>query len=294
MVMFDTHCHLNFSRFKKNTDFVIRTAKEAGVSCMVVPGTDVKTSRRAINIAQENEGVFCSVGIHPHHAYSYLNIKPDLNPDLTKKPNVDSIKLSVEADLLSIESLLSTSNKIVAIGEAGMDQHEYEETVYNDYKISNTFINLQQHILAKQIKLALKYDKSLILHNRKAKNNLLHVLRENWNEKMKGRAVFHCCEANNDLLNFAIKHSFYIGVDGDVTYDKSKQDFIKEVPLEILVVETDAPFLLPEPLKSAKLFPNEPKNLNLIIESVAKIKGQSFENISSSTFANGKKLFRIA
>ena len=103
--------------------------------------------------------------------------------------------------------------------------------------------------------------------------------------------VFHCCEADERLLEFAIKHNIYIGVDGDVTFSKSKQEFIRKVPLELLVLETDSPFLLPEPLRSQKLYPNKPSNLPIIVEIVAKLLKIDMEEITDITSSNAINLF---
>jgi Mg-dependent DNase len=107
--------------------------------------------------------------------------------------------------------------------------------------------------------------------------------------------VFHCCEPDFDLLNFAKKNHIYIGVDGDVTYDPKKQAFVKEVPLSLLVLETDSPFLTPAPLRNDQKtkFPNNPKNLILVAQKVAKIKGEKVEKIVKVTKENGERLFEF-
>jgi len=150
--------------------------------------------------------------------------------------------------------------------------------------------------------LAIKYDKSLILHNREAREDILEVLREMWDKKLEGRTVFHCCEPDMELLEFAKKHKMFIGIDGDVTYWKkklfgfaqSKQEFIKKVPLEMLVLETDSPFLIPE-LSGSRSWTryNEPKNIVLIAEFVAKLKNVSINRLIDTTTENAKKLFKI-
>ncbi|MBI3620123.1 TatD family hydrolase [Candidatus Roizmanbacteria bacterium] len=270
--MFDTHCHLNFSRFKKNFAAVIKNAKTAGIIGIVVPGTDIPTSKKAIEIAEKNQGIYAAVGIHPHHVFE--------------------LTLTAEVIFGELEKLISQP-KVVAIGECGLDRHEYRNTKYEKYKVEENFVELQKIILEKQIDLAIKHKKSLILHNREAKTEMLPILEKKWNKHLDGRTVFHCCEADQELLGFAKKKGMFIGVDGDITYFKEKQDFIKAVPLEMLVLETDAPFLLPEPLRTQKKYPNEPKNLSLIAESVAKLKNVSFETIVAATTKNANRLFSV-
>ncbi len=274
--MFDTHCHLNFKRYKKNLPEVISNAHDSGVSLIVIPGTDVNTSKKAVEIALEHDWIYASVGIHPHHVYNLLK-----RDDIT-----------VESELAQIEALLQ-SPRVVAVGEVGMDKHVYEETVYQEYNVSQEFIAVQKKLLELQMHLAVKYQKSLILHNREAKEDLLPLLEEKWDQALEWRTVFHCCEPDHELLEFAKKHKMFIGVDGDVTYDAEKQRFVEVVPLEMLVIETDSPYILPEPLLSKKQYPNEPKNIRYTAEKVASIKGVTKEVLIQKTTANGKRLFDL-
>ena len=297
-IMFDTHCHLNFSRFKKNVDEVIRRAQDVGVSSILIPGTDIPTSRKAVEIAARHDGLYAAVGIHPHHVYAPL--RPDSNRDfggVNSSLNIESrqelTRKIVNADLEALEVLVQMP-KVVAVGEVGMDRHPYEETKYENYTVDEAFISLQRDLLISQVKLAIKYNKSLILHNREAKADVLSVLRELWSPDLEGRSVFHCCEPDAELLQFAKSYHMFIGVDGDVTYFSEKQEFIKEVPLEMLVVETDSPFLLPEPLKSQRLYPNEPKNIPLIVAFIAQLRGESVEKVGRVTEENANRLFGLA
>jgi len=276
-MFFDTHCHLNFEAFNGRVREVIEAAKKSGVSNIIIPGTDVEMSKKAVEIAEKNQEVYAAVGIHPHHVYEFLKT-------LSQKQK-SSLFLSQE--LKKIENLLN-NKKIVAIGEIGIDRHIYQKTVYKVYKVEENFIKLQKEFLKEQIKLAIKYDKSLILHNREAKKNTLEVLNEIWDKKLEGRSVFHCCEPDETLLEFAKQHRMFIGIDGDLVYRKEKQVFIKTVPLEMLVLETDSPFLSP-----TKQSLNEPKNIVLIAEFIAQLKNISIKKIAEMTTENAKELFRI-
>ena len=281
--MFDTHCHLNFKAFKKILPDVIHRANQAGITHIVIPGTDVPTSKRAVEIAHVNKGIYAAVGIHPHHVYQYLTIEQNSNY---------SRQELIETDLIEIEKLVQDDN-IVAVGEVGMDRHIYENTKYEAYAMNDDFIILQREILEKHIQLAKKYNKSLILHNREAKKELLNVLVASWDQVLEGRAVFHCCEPDEELLDFAKNHKMFIGVDGDITYYSEKQEFIKKVALEMLVLETDTPYLLPEPLKSEKKYPNEPANIPVFVEMIAKLKGITAKELIMTTTENGKRLFGL-
>ena len=301
--MFDTHCLLNFKAFKNSYDQVIKDAYKVGVKNIVIPGTDIETSQKAVEIAEKYNGVYAAVGIHPHHVYQdqkskikdqklKLKIK-NINVGKThyfSNPDVGADFMS--ARLLELEKLL-IHPKVVAIGEVGIDKHQYSITKYQKYIVNNQFVQTQKDLLVRQIKLAIKCKKSLILHNREAKKEMLEILSTYWDKKLEGRTVFHCCEPDEGLLDFAIKHHIFIGVDGDVTYSKEKQEFVKKIPLEMLVLETDSPLLLPEPLRSKKLYPNKPGNLVLIVDYIAKLRKQSKELIIKQTVQNSLKLFSI-
>ncbi len=274
--MFDTHCHLNFKAFKKTLPDVIAQAKLKGITNIVIPGTDVKTSKRAVEIAEQYEWMYAAVGIHPHHVYKLM------------KQNAEN----ADEEISQIEELISHP-KVVAIGEIGMDRHQYTDTVYAEYNVDARFLSMQKELFRKQMQLAIKHSKSLILHNREAIDDILPIIRENWSPVLEGRTVFHCCEPNEDLLTFAKEHNMYLGVDGDITFIEDKQTFISKVPDDMLVLETDSPFLLPEPLRSAKKYPNNPSNIAIVAETVAKLRKVSTEELLKQTSTNAKKLFNL-
>jgi TatD DNase family protein len=278
--MFDTHCHLNFQKLADKIGEILEKSKEAGVTHIVVPGTDVPTSEKAVAIAAAHENVYAAVGIHPHHVFE-LGMKNE--------------ELRMDESLKEIERLLE-NEKVVAVGEVGLDRHYYTKTRHENYDVTEEFVKTQRDMFKEHIRLALKYKKSLIIHHREAKTDLLEVLHEVWDESLERISVIHCCEPDRDLLAFAKKHNMFIGVDGDVTYDRKKQEFIKEVPLEMLVLETDAPFLIPEPYRSMPRDtrgPNVPAHLPLIAERVAKLKEYDIDEVKKTTFANALELFRL-
>ncbi len=114
-----------------------------------------------------------------------------------------------------------------------------------------------------------------------------------WNDELRYRTVFHCCEPDEELLAYAKEHNFFIGIDGDVTYGGEKAEFAKKIPLEMLVLETDSPFLLPEPLKTQKLYPNTPSNIPLIAQYIADLRGISLSKIAEATTRNAMRLFNL-
>ncbi|MDD3679607.1 MAG: TatD family hydrolase [Candidatus Shapirobacteria bacterium] len=266
-MIFDTHCHLNFEVFNNQEESVISRARKAGINYFLIPGSDLPTSQKALNLAKKNQNVFASAGIHPHHAQDQVDIK-------------------------KLESLIKML-KVCAVGEIGLDYHQYPKTKHENYQINSQFKEDQKILFIKQIKLAQKYQKSIIFHNREAKEDLLTILKIYWNEGLKNRTVLHCCEPDEELLAFAKKNHIFIGVDGDVTCWNKKARFIKKVPLEMLVLETDSPYLTPEPIKKEKSFPNEPKNLILVARFIANLKNVPLETLVSQTTVNAQKIFNL-
>ncbi len=258
--MFDTHCHLNLDEFEERQRIVINGARDAGVKYFVIPGTNIKTSKKAVETAGLYENVYAAVGIHPTE-------------------NLD--EESLEKNILKIKELAYEPN-VVAIGETGLDYYRFE-----------TPTRIQKIYFKEHVILSLKMNKTLIIHSRQASEDVLKVLNEAWSDSLQERIVFHCMEVSKELLEFALDKKIFIGVDGDITYDTKKQEFIKEISLERLVVETDSPFLTPEPIKKEKSFPNEPKNLVYIIQKIASLKGEDPEVITRETTINAKLLFGI-
>src|SRR3989339_33110 len=275
--MVDTHCHLNFSRFKDIASDVVLRAEQSGVKGMLIPGTDFVTSKKAIEIAHNYKNIYVAIGIHPHHAFA-----------LQEKGH-EGISENIEM----LESLI-TEQKVVAIGEIGLDKHIYLKTKYGIRQVDRELLALQKELLVAQMDLALTYKKSLILHNWEAKEEILAILSNRWDRRFERRSVFHCCEPDMDLLEFAHDHKMFIGVDGDVTYDKKKEEFIKKVPLDSLVLETDSPYLLPEPLRSQKKYPNEPSNLFVIAQYIAKVLSIDVDEIIRKTTENAQILFSLS
>lgn len=275
----DTHCHLNFEALYDDADAVIQRARKNNVGIIVVPGSDIATSKKAIKLATRYEDIYAAVGIHPHHIYEYHGFDKPLDEQLKR-------------DLVLIEELLSDAH-VVAVGEVGIDRYYYRDTKYSKYAVDETFVELQKKALRKQMGFALTYGKSLILHNRLAVDDIVSVLTDQWDEKLSLKTVFHCCEADETLLAFATAKQIYLGVDGDSTWSKKKQRFIAAVPLERLVLETDAPYLTPEPARETQKFPNEPANLVYVRDMIAQIKSITPEEVAKQTSENAHTLFNI-
>lgn len=288
-MLIDTHTHLQFKAFENNIHNVIKTAKDSGIEKMIVVGTNLETSKKAIELVEKYKNLYVSIGLHPHHVFPYCH----------SEQSEESIKTTLH----ELEQLLSNP-KALAIGETGLDRHIYENTKYQNYQITEDFLNLQKLFFKEQIKLAIKHQKSLIIHNRESIPELLEILEANWHPFLEGRSVFHCCEPNQALLDFAIKHRVFIGIDGDITYDQDKQQFLKKIPLELLVLETDSPYFVPEPLRHPGESPvdfrvdrnpirNEPKNLIIIAGFISQLLNIDLKTLENQTTKNSTQLFNI-
>ncbi|MBL7159800.1 TatD family hydrolase [Candidatus Microgenomates bacterium] len=271
-MLIDTHCHLNFKAFRKDVDQVIQRAKRAGVEKMLVVGADLKTSQKAIDLAQKYDGLYASVGIHPHHVNSLDN--NDL--DITKEKLIN----------------LTKNKKVVAIGETGLDYFQYKNSKYGEIKLTKEIKDLQKSLLNLHLDLAQHLNLPLIIHCRQAFADLLAILTEkNKNFNLKG--VLHCFSGSKTHLTQVLDLGFKVGFDGNITYSSRNdlRSLIKITPLEKILLETDSPFLTPKPFRGKR---NEPKNLKIIAQKIAHLKNISLEEVSKKTTANADFLFKLS
>lgn len=250
----DTHAHLNLPNYDKDLDEVIKRAAENGVAKIICVSSNVTDSQKAIEIAKKYLGiVYAAVGIHPQQ---------------TDPENKTSLAVQL-AQLVK----LAESESVVAIGECGLD---YSEAPRPD----------QVFLFEKQIETAKKFNLPVIVHSRKTFDETLAVLKK-W-QPLNG--VFHCYSGGKNDIKKVEEIGFYLGLDGNLTYDLGLQNVVKEMPLEKILLETDCPFLSPEPYRGLR---NEPKNVKIIAEFLAKLKGISSEKIAQITTKNAQKLFNL-
>ena len=275
-MLFDTHCHLNIDVLAGKTDDVVAMAKKNGIEKILIPGVTLDSSKSAIEISEKYEGVYAGVGIHPTD-----------DEKNSRTPKHQNSKERIFYYISELEKII-TKDKVLAVGEIGLDYHvrNKEEGVRSEAEKE-----IQKELFIAQLKLALEYKKPVILHSRESKNDLLFVLNEYWSDSFSQKMVFHCCEPDIDLLNFAKEKNIFIGIDGDITYKPEKQEFVKIIPKELLVLETDSPFLIPEPLRSQKIYPNEPKNIRLISDYICDLLGKEREEFEKQVWENSNKLF---
>ena len=277
-MLVDTHTHLNFKAFRNDVGEVIEKAKKAGVEKMLVVGADLKTSQEAIALAQEYNGLYASVGIHPHHVNSLDNNYLDT----TKEKIIN----------------LAQNKKVVAIGETGLDYYRYKKTKYENIKISakgrssSGRKNLQKQIFLLHLDLAQKLNLPLIVHCRQAFDDLLEILTEK-TKSFNLKGVLHCFSGNRTHLSQILDLGFKVGFDGNITYSSRNdlKSLVKITPIEKLLLETDSPFLTPEPLRGTR---NEPKNIRIIAKTIASIKNVSFDEVEEKTTRNSHSLFKFS
>ncbi len=256
-MLIDSHTHIHFKDFQNETEAILNRAQKAGVSQLVNVATDLATSRTVIEIATRYPGVFAAVGVHPH----------------------DVAKMA-DGDLAALKSLASSSSKVVAIGEVGLDYY-YEHSPKD----------VQQSRLRDFVKLSAETKLPLIIHCRDAFEDCFRILDEENGWKQGG--VFHCYTGNLETAEKILKKGFYVSFSGIVTFKKSQelQEVARRLSRDRFLIETDCPFLAPEPHRGKR---NEPAYVRLVASKLAELRGVSFEEIAALTSRNTRELFRIA
>ncbi len=256
MTMFiDTHVHLNAEQYQEDLQEVIDRALEAKVETMVVVGFDRKTIEKTMELVEQYDFIYGVIGWHP----------------------VDAIDCT-EEDLHWIEELASHP-KIVGIGETGLD-----------YYWDKSPKDVQQALFRKQIHLAQKVNLPIIIHNREATADVVNILREENAASVGG--VMHCYSGSVETARQCIEMNFMISLGGPVTFKNARmpKEVATEIPLEHLMIETDAPYLAPHPYRGKR---NEPAWVPLVAEEIARLKEKPIEEVAQVTTANAKKFFRI-
>lgn len=254
-MIFDSHAHLDDERFDGERDRIIARAKESGIELILNPGADLNTSLRAVNLAEKYEMIYAAVGVHPH------DVK------------------DMDEDTIQVLRALSNKEKVVAIGEIGLD-------FYYDHSPRE----LQRKWFRRQIELAKEVNLPMIIHDRDAHEETFKILKE-YDAGTLG-CVMHCYASSVEMAREYIKMGVYISLAGPVTFNNARKTYevAKEIPLEWLLVETDSPYLTPVPYRGKR---NEPAYVKLVAEKIAEAKGITLEEVARQTTLNAKKLFKI-
>ena len=250
---FDTHAHYDSGAFNADREEILAALPEAGVALIVNPGCEVRSSETAIALAERFPHVWAAVGIHPE----------------------DMADMS-DGDLDKIEQL-SKHPRCVAVGEIGLD-----------YYWDASRKEEQKALFIEQLRLALRRDLPVIVHDREAHGDCLDIVRQ-----FPGlRGVFHCYSGSVEMAQELLKRGWYLGFDGPITYKNARKalEVLEICPLERILIETDSPYLSPVPMRGKR---NDSRNLVYVTEKLAEIKGITPEEASAITMENGKKLFNI-
>lgn len=257
----DTHCHVQFSHFDMDRSMVIGNAKKANVKKLIVPGVDMRSNIDAVMLAKRHpKEIYAAIGFHPYEAQK-------IQPDVAYR----------ELEML----LASNRHEIVAIGECGLDYH-----IYKDEKaISKKTI--QKALFSTQLNLAAIYHLPIIMHVRDAYEDFFDTFDE---VSTKPTGVIHCFSGGLQEARMAKERGLYIGVDGNITYAKSLQQILSQIPLSTMLLETDTPYLTPVPHRGER---NEPKFIPLIASCIGELLHTTVEAVMLQTTENANQLFQM-
>jgi TatD DNase family protein len=255
-MLIDTHCHLDFNRFDGDRDAVLQRAV-ANVQRIIVPAIDLENCRQVLALADRYRQLFAAVGVHPNSTAMW---------DSTW---LDSVRQFAEYD------------KVVAIGEIGLD-----------YYWDDSPKVVQQEALAAQLELAAELELPVIIHNRQSSEDVIRLLAESPLAGRERSGVLHSFSAESTVAEEAVRMGFYIGITGPVTFKKAHdlREVVAGLPLERILVETDAPFLAPQPRRGKR---NEPAYVAYVAEQIATLHGLSSEEFARITTENAVRLFGL-
>lgn len=254
-MIFDSHSHIDDKRFNNDIDDVINRAKEAGLKYIMNPGADLETSLNAVKMAQKYDMVYAAVGVHPHDAKDMDDMTLTMIKGLAKK------------------------DKVMAIGEIGLD-----------YYYDNSPRDIQKKWFREQIRLAKEVRLPIIIHDRDANQDVMNILKEE--DAFDNGVLMHCYSGSAELAKQYIKLGAYISIAGPLTFKNNvkTKEVVDAIPLERLLVETDAPYLTPHPFRGKR---NEPSYVKYVVDKIAEIKGLTFDEVANATTENAKRYFRI-
>ena len=259
MKLFDNHSHLNDEKFDEDREKTIDEIVKSGVTNFITAGYSVESSKKAIEIAKKYDFIYTTAGVSP-------NDIPQDEDELWKQ-------------LAEIENIAKNNSKVLAIGEIGLDYYWNTENK-----------ELQKLAFIEQIKIANKLNLPIVIHTREAVMDTLQILKEN---KVKNTGIFHCCPQNRELIKEGLKLGFYISFAGPITFKNSKNavEMINLVPNDRILIETDSPYLAPEPVRGTR---NTPSNVKFVAQKIADVKGLTLENVEKITFENTKRILKMS
>ena len=254
--IFDTHAHYDDERFDEDREQLLMGLKDKGVRYVLNACADMDSLVSTIDLIDKYDFIFAAVGIHPHYAEN------------------------MSGEVINRIRTLSAHNKVVAIGEIGLD-----------YYYDNSPREVQKHWFERQIELAKEVKLPIIIHDRDAHEDCVNIIKKTNAREVSG--IFHCFSGSKEMAQEVLRHNFYISIAGPVTFKNARKliEVVQYVPLDSLLVETDCPYLSPEPMRGKR---NNSGNLNFIIEKIAVIKGISPQEVADATMENAKRIFAKA
>lgn len=258
MEYFDTHAHYDDEQFKEDREEVLNKIFNAGVTKCINMGCDIKSSKTAVEIANNHDYIYSAVGLHPEEI-------PQNEEEMLKT-------------ISQIKELATKNKKVVAIGEIGLDYYWRQDNK-----------ELQKFAFIKQIELANELKLPVSIHTRDAIDDMIAIIRK---YKIENSGVLHCCPFNRELVRHGLENGLYIGFGGTSTFKSSKnaKEIVNMVPEDRILIETDSPYLSPEPKRGTK---NDSSNLKYVVEKLAEYKEIEPEQMAKLTYENATRLFKI-
>ena len=271
MEYFESHAHYDDEKFNIDREKLIEQMYKENVTKIISAGYSLDGSIRGIELSKKYDFIYTTVGISPNDLNN--NYKKEINEidDILEKYFNDKKSLSNIEKIDSLDKI----PKIVAVGEIGLDYH------YNEDK------DMQKEAFNLQINLANKYNLPIVIHTREAVMDTLEILKNN---NVKNVGTFHCCPFNRELVKEALRLGFYISFGGTCTFKNAKnaEEIVKMVPDDKFLIETDSPYLAPEPVRGTR---NDSRNLKYIVKKIAEFKQESEEAIAKKSYENATRLF---
>ena len=258
MKFFDNHAHLDDEKFDEDREELIEKIHNDEIDKFVSAGYSLESSKKSIELSKKYDFIYSTCGVSPN--------------------DIPQTEEELWTELDEIKNLAKENKKVVAIGEIGLDYHWNTENK-----------ELQKKAFVEQIKIANELNLPIQIHTRDAVMDTLEILKQN-NVNKKG--IFHCCPLNRDLVKEGLKLGFYISFAGPVTFKNSKNanEIIEMVPNDKMLIETDSPYLSPEPFRGKR---NDPRNVKFIAKKIAEVKNITVEEVANITYENAMKVFNL-
>lgn len=260
MEFFDSHSHYNDEKFNEDRELLIQDTYKQGITKFVCAGYNIQSSLHSLEMSKKYDFIYSICGISP-------NDIPQSEQELWK--SIDEISQITKQN---------NDKKLVAIGEIGLDYYWNKENK-----------ELQKQVFIKQIELANELKLPIVIHSRDASVDTIEILKTNLVHK---KGIFHCCQLNQEMIRQALELGFYISFAGPITFKnaKSADDCVRIVPMDRILIETDSPYLSPEPHRGKR---NDSRNVKFVAQKIADIKGLSLEDVAKITYENAIKIFEI-